>query len=833
MTPERWRRVTELFEAALEREPVRRADFLAQAAADDATLAEEVLRLLASDEKASAFLNEPPGLVSLGPSSGEPTAVPVGHRIGSYRILGEIGRGGMGTVHRAIRDDDQYQKQVAIKLMRGLGSEFVIERFKAERQILANLEHPNIARLIDGGTTQEGWPYFSMEFVDGKPIDQYCAFRDLSIGERLELFLTVCAAVQYAHQRLVIHRDLKPSNILVSEEGTVKLLDFGIAKLLGTDAGPGATLTALPLMTPEYASPEQVKGDSITTGSDVYSLGMLLYELLARRRAYQFSSRSAEEIARVVCQVEPEKPSAVAPPALSRHLKGDLDTIVQAAMRKDPARRYASVQELAQDIRRHLSGLPVLARGDTLSYRAGKFVQRHKAAVAASALVGLSLVGGIVATTRQARIAEANRARAERRFGDVRKLASAFLFEFHDAIKNLPGSTSARELVVKSAAEYLDSLLQEAQQDVDLQRELAAAFEHLGDIQGGGAGANLGDSAGALKSYDKAVAIRRALASRASADPRDVEAFAGLELLLGTFFINTGDLARAEDSFRSAARRLEALIASDGVDRGGRLAAAYHKLGYAQARRGDERTAFESLQTAISRGEAFVAAHGQDASARASLAFIRNDLAERYLRAGQPEAALENTQKARAIQEALIEADPHNARFQRDLIVALRSEGMQLFAVGRKKESLESFARGLALAETLLATDPRNRWNQVAVEMLGTSLGTALVEVGQARAGIERLRQAARIGEPVVREDPANAFARNQLAEVYAHLGSSLVTSKLGERAAGEGCQLLERAVEMWRALQTEGRASGEQQGDSERAASALARCKARLRTGR
>jgi serine/threonine protein kinase len=378
MTPERWQRVKELFDAALERERATRVSFLAQAAADDPSLADEVLGLLDSDEKASAFLSTSPRPEYRNLASSEPVSVPVGRHIGPYRVMGEIGQGGMGAVYRAVRDDDQYQKQVAIKLVRGgMDSEFVIERFKAERQILANLEHANIARLIDGGTTEEGWPYFSMEYVEGQPIDQYCASRSLSTRQRLELFLTVCSAVQYAHQRLVIHRDLKPRNILVTEDGVPKLLDFGIAKLLGAEAGQGATLTGLPMLTPEYASPEQVKGEGITTASDVYSLGMLLYELLARKRAYEIKTRSLEEIARMVCLAEPEQPSAVAPRALSRQLAGDLDTIVLRAVRKESVRRYPSVQELSEDIRRHLVGLPVLARGDTLSYRAGKFVRRH------------------------------------------------------------------------------------------------------------------------------------------------------------------------------------------------------------------------------------------------------------------------------------------------------------------------------------------------------------------------------------------------------------------------------------------------------------------------
>ncbi len=821
ITPERWKRVSELFQAALAYKPGARDEFLAREAGADSTLAEEVLRLLASDESASEFLNTPPAPDSLSFVSEKPAPVTVGRRIGPYRLLGEIGRGGMGTVHRAVRDDDQFKKQVAIKLVREeMGSDLVIERFKAERQILANLEHPNIARLIDGGTTPEGWPYFSMEYVEGRPIDQYCASRNLSTRERLELLLTVCSAVQYAHQRLVIHRDLKPSNILVTEEGTPKLLDFGIAKLLGADAGPSMTLTNFPLMTPEYASPEQVKGEPITTASDVYSLGMLLYELLARRRAYGFGTRSPEEIVRTVCQEEPQRPSAVAPRELSRQLAGDLDTIVLMAVRKDPTRRYASVQELSQDIRRHLSGLPVQARGDSLSYQAGKFVQRHKAAAAAAALVGLSLVGGIVATTRQARI-------AERRFSDVRKLANAFLFEFHEAIQNLPGSMPARQLVVKRAAEYLDSLSKEAQHDSTLQRELATAFERLAEIQGGAAGVNIGDNKGALESYAKALAIRRALLERAPADAADVEAIAQLEVLLGSFFAGTGELKRAEDSFRSAVQRLEGLAnRGQGPDLRRQRAVAYHRMAYAITRRGDERTALELLQKATPLAEAFCADHPSDASALASLAFIRNDFADRLLIAGRPEAAEESRRRARLIQESLIEAEPNNARFRRDLILTLMSEGNHLSSIGNHRGSFTHYARALSLAEALLAADPRDRWVPVAVAMLNSSWGSALIQVGDTRAGIERLRQAVLRGESVVAGDPTHTFMRNQLAKMYSQLGDALQQEGTQPGAAAEGCRFLQRAVDTCEALRAEGKASGDLHAVAELATARLARCR-------
>jgi serine/threonine-protein kinase len=356
-------------------------------------------------------------------------------RIGPYKIIREIGYGGMGAVYLAVRDDDQFKKHVAIKLMKpGLDSDLRFRRFHRERQILANLDHPNIAKLLDGGTTEEGIPYLVMDYVEGIPIDNYCDEKKLPTIERLVLFQIICSAVQFAHQNLVVHRDIKPGNILVNTEGVPKLLDFGIAKLLHSD--DKALTTSLLPMTPEYASPEQIRGETITTASDIYSLGILLYELLTGHRPYQLNSKSPVELQRVICQEEPEKPSHIIRRAkdfdptlqlnpetvdktreeefekLYRRLRGDLDNIVLMALRKDPQRRYASVQQFSEDIKRHLEGMPVLARKDTLGYRTGKFILRNKMAVAAALLVLLTLVGGIISTLRQARIAAQQRDKA-------------------------------------------------------------------------------------------------------------------------------------------------------------------------------------------------------------------------------------------------------------------------------------------------------------------------------------------------------------------------------------------------------------------------------------
>jgi serine/threonine-protein kinase len=420
---ERWARVKELFEAAADLTSNERTALLRKECDGDAALRRDVESLLDSDAQTDGFIEQPVLEMPRDLFPEPPDESLVGRQFGAYQIIREIGRGGSGAVYLAARADDEYRKEVAIKLIRrGLDTEDILRRFRNERQILAQLDHPNIARLIDGGTTDDGLPYFVMEYVNGQPIGAYCNAHSLSTTDRLNIFRKVCAAVTYAHQNLVIHRDLKPSNILVAADGEPKLLDFGIAKLLGPEEEALAqTIAGQGVMTPEYASPEQIKGERITTASDIYSLGVLLYELLTGRRPYRLKTRTPEEISRAITIQEPERPSSavtkVDHPQSSilnpRSLRGDLDNIVLMAMRKDPARRYASVGQFSEDIRRHLAGLPVVARKDTVSYRAGKFVNRHRIGVAAAALILLSLVGGIIATLIQVQTAHRERARAE------------------------------------------------------------------------------------------------------------------------------------------------------------------------------------------------------------------------------------------------------------------------------------------------------------------------------------------------------------------------------------------------------------------------------------
>ncbi len=421
MDPERWEKIKEIFYAAQGRED--KAAYLLDVCGDDENLREEVESLLASSEKSDEFI-ETPAFETESFSLENLT----GEKIGNYQILREIGRGGMGAVYLVERADGEFIQKAALKLVkRGFESETMRHRFQNERQILAELNHTNIAKLLDGGTTADGLSYFVMEYVEGLPLGDFCEQTDANLTERLRIFREICSAVSYAHTHLVIHRDLKPSNILVTNDGTPKLLDFGIAKLLDTETDAEQTATQMRVLTPEYASPEQIRGERISTASDVYSLGVILYELLTGVRPFQTKDKSYGEIVEIVSEIEPVRPSSVASSPLAdsekqrttnygqltRSLKGDLDNIILKSLRKEPARRYNSVAEFSEDIRRYLAGLPVIAQTDSVRYHASKFVKRNKISVIAAVLIFLSIVGGLIATLWQNRIAKTERDRAQ------------------------------------------------------------------------------------------------------------------------------------------------------------------------------------------------------------------------------------------------------------------------------------------------------------------------------------------------------------------------------------------------------------------------------------
>lgn len=501
MTPERYQQVKQIYQQAVDRPLTGRADWLTEVCGSDEALRAEVEMLLGESAETVPLLETPPPLPDF-PRLPKRIAADqlIGQRIGPYKILREIGQGGMGAVYLAERADEQFRKRVALKVVkRGMDTEDILSRFRHERQILASLDHPNIARLLDGGTTEDGLPYFVMEFIEGQPIDLFCSTHKLSTIERLRLFRIVCSAVHYAHQNLVVHRDLKPSNILVTAGGTVKLLDFGIAKILNPDLFPGEVLPTKTWerpMTPAYASPEQVRGHAITTASDVYSLAVILYELLSGQRPYQFKGYAPHEIAKVVCETEPDKPSTAVvrmssvdrttPNAegdkLSRQLKGDLDNIVLMALRKEPQRRYASVEQFSEDIRRHLEALPVIAREDTFRYRTGKFIARNRLAVATAAVFVLLLAGFLAMTLLQSARVTRERDRAERERVKAEKVSSFLvdLFKVSDPDKARGAQITTREVLDKGADKIRAELKAQPETQATLLHAVGEVYYSMG-----------------------------------------------------------------------------------------------------------------------------------------------------------------------------------------------------------------------------------------------------------------------------------------------------------------------------------------------------------------
>jgi len=493
--PDRFERIEAAFAEAVQKQGAERAGFLKRLQADDPDVHAEVTALLAADADTDRLPEVIAELAQdVGDSERTAAASMVGHRLGPYRIEERVAEGGMGAVYLAVRAEGGFEQQVALKLIRpGLDSEMILRRFEAERQILADLSHPNIARLMDGGTTADGVPWVAMEFIDGRPIDRHCEDDALAIPDRLELFRTVCDAVAYAHRNLVVHRDIKPGNVMVTRDGVVKLLDFGIAKLL--EPGPGTlsltqTATGHRLLTPAYASPEQVRGEPVSVVSDVYSLGAVLYRLLAGAAPHRFTGTAPpSEIERVVCETVPERPSAVRQRAghvrVARDLEGDLDTIVLKALRKEPERRYQSASELAEDLRRHLTGLPVSARPDTWRYRSGKFVRRHKLGVGVAAAFVLVLLGSATTLAVQAaRLAE-QRDVAELEAAKARQVSEFLvdIFNVSDPSEAKGSTVTARE-VLDSAAVRLEGELGDSPEiKATLTYAIARVYRKLGLLE--------------------------------------------------------------------------------------------------------------------------------------------------------------------------------------------------------------------------------------------------------------------------------------------------------------------------------------------------------------
>lgn len=750
MNLDRLRKARELATAAMGMSPTDRERFLRGETQGDDELLEETL-LLVDDDDATQLLAESPRR----PEVFDEAYLAGKKQIGNYRLLRRIGQGGMGMVYAACLVAEDFQRQVALKLVKpSLASSQILRRFRMERQLLASLDHPNISRLLDAGTTDEGAPYLVMEFVEGLPIDRFCESQSLSINERLRLFLTVCDAVQYAHQNLIIHRDIKPSNILVSSEGVPKLLDFGIAKLIrpedDEDAALKLTATDSRPMSPHYASPEQARGEAITTASDVYSLGVLLYELLTGNLPYEFKVRTAAGIEKTICEAQPATPSELdlkgtfsePQDRVKKRLRGDLDMILLMAMRKEASRRYSSVHQFAEDIRRYLDGQTVIAQKDTVGYRVTKFVRRHTAGVIAASLAVLALVTSTVVSVHFAQVANQEKRVAERRFQDTRALARFFITDFDDAIRD--SQTEARRAMVTKGVEYLRNLASEAGGDRELLRDVVVGYMAMGDVQGNPLGPNIGDRQGARGSYTEALRaaekggsgfeneIRIAKLKLADLDVVDgnrksaVEAYAKLlpgtkgtekaELLnkMGFAYTQLGRLEEANKTFREAMELMAAEMKVNPSDDHVRRAYAEsaQRVGDTLARLKDYDGAISNLQKALAIYEQMGGMNSPKIEVRRYTWACSSLLADAFKAKGDLRDA-ESLQRANLeLAESLVKDDPNNVQYLRGRIMSMsRLVDILQKLPAKSGEARQLTVRCLSLLKPLVDADDAKSWD--------------------------------------------------------------------------------------------------------------------------
>jgi non-specific serine/threonine protein kinase/serine/threonine-protein kinase len=827
MTREEWARVEGLFSDVRARPAAERHAWLQNACPDPDTR-NLVAEMLAAHDAAPDFLEQP---ADLRPLVDTPLQSRRDQRFGAYRVVGEIGHGGMGVVYEASRDDDNFARRVAIKVLPSWLASAHAERFRRERRLLASLDHPGIARLLDAGEAADGALYFVMELVQGQTIDVWCRERHLDVRARVALVARVADAVAYAHQSLVIHRDLKPSNILVTIDGQPKLLDFGIATVVA-DAGE-AEQTQTHLLTPAYASPEQIRGEAVTTASDVYSLGLLLFKLLTGRSPYANPATAPHALAREICEVEPPAMASVSvadgderPLSVPR----DLEAIVRKALRKQPSERYASIEQLAADLRRFLAGQPVQAvRGSTL-YRIRKFTERNRWGIAAATTMVVLGGAGITEIVRQRQI-------AERRFDEVRGIANVVIFDVETAIAGLPGSTPARKLIMQRAMEYLDRLMREGVDSIPLRRDIALAYEKIGDVQGAPDRANLGEFEAAERNYRQALALREAIVSRTVQDADDGRKLARIHRTLGLFQANVrGDITGALQSARAALAVSERFAAQAPDDsqvlkelaldqqflgelysggsapvRGGTLADAATQ--YRQSRKNFERllaatprdevllhyAAIVDIQladvahqlgdtntegTALERSRRVLvdlAKNPSNDSARSNLAFVHGKLAGILLAEGKATAALDIYEKNLEEMRERLAKNPEDVHVQAAEVSARAEVGRARAVAGRLAEATDMLARAAAdaraLAERTGSTEFRLRSG------LASAWGAdALLRSGRFPAGRDLLLDALTTYEKAASGAPANVVIAISRSMVENKLGQ--VSLLLGDRAS-------------------------------------------------
>ena len=795
MSDDLWPLAKAIVAQALEQPEIERASFVEERCDGFPDLKAEVDSLIDAHVRAGRFIDEPfvPSVAETDADDAEgPSALRPGTEVGSYRLLKEIGRGGMGTVYLAERADRAFDKHVAIKIVAGhVAPPELIRRFLEERRILATLDHPNIARVLDAGATADGLPFVVMEYVDGTAIDVHCQERQLPIRRRLTMFRQVCDAVHHAHQRLIVHRDIKPANILVTPDGVPKLLDFGIAKLL--EEGRVRSDTAIRAFTPESASPEQLRSEPVTVTSDVYSLGALLYRLLTDQKVFDFSSSSDSEIVRMICEREPVAPGE----AIARsgrtgaRVDRDLDWIALKALRKEPDRRYVSVAQLSEDCERYLTGKPVLAGPDTLGYRTTKFLRRHwvGASAAAAIVVTVAVAGTALYYSQQ---------RAERRFNDVRQLANTLVGELYDSIAEVSGTTSARQLLVTRALGYLDALSREAGGDTSLKVDLADAYQKIGDVQGNPYVANLGDVAGARASYGKLVDLRSSI-HQALASGQSAIALGMAHSRIGDLDLAQGKYAEAVESYQRALAHLDEARGGDGSadDAAEDRSRVQGRRGVALTWAGRREEAKAALLEAIRLLQLLNDRPGSSRVVRRGLAVHHANLGDVYHYEGDFERGLESHQRATAIARALLAETPDAITAKRDLVMMLARVGGGLIELGRHDDAVRATEESIAIEEQMVKADPQNVQFQFDLADMYGNLAMSQRATRRLDEALRSIQHSLQISEGAAAKNPDFLAHRFNYAGTLRQLGLIL-----GDRGAtDEAIRAFRQSIEVFASL--------------------------------
>jgi tetratricopeptide (TPR) repeat protein len=750
MSEPQWSAVKQLFEQALDL-PVAERESLVRASGARPEVVTEVLSLLVHEQAggatAAAFLSAPAELFPVADPD-EPL-LRAGERLGPWEVVGTLGRGGMSEVMRVRRADGAWEGQAAVKLLkRGMDSASVLARFAQEQRALARLNHPHIAHLLDAGRSQGGLPYFVMELVSGRPIDQAC--EGLDMATRLLLFLQLADAVAFAHRHLLVHRDLKPSNVLVTDEGQVKLLDFGIAKAMDPTDGE-QTVAGMRPFTPNFASPEQVRGEPVSTLTDIYSLGVLLYVMLTGQRPYGHQAKTPQDAMRSVLEEDPTRPSSLSPglvadpqwKATRRRLRGDLDHILLKALDKAADRRYPSVDALAADVRAHLAGYPVSVHAPRAGYMIGRFVRRHRTASAAGLLAMLSLTSGAGVAWWQAHEATTQRLRAEQRFAQVRQLANQLVFSYHDQIELLPGATPVRLALLGDAAGFLDSLRGDAESDPGLAEELADTYYRISRLQGLDLSTNVGDFPAAEASLSKALALAERYTARPGASAASLSGAISMHVSHGELWQRRGQVQRADSALRVGEPLLERVLQNHPRDNWALAAAiSYHGVharilgnGMTLPSLGRWRDACAAAQRAQDAAELTLESDPGNAYAPDSLAFTLGEVAQCRITQGNVDSAVTLLQRQVALRDQMARKMPNDMDFRYQRAVARGQLARAYMLQGRYGESLALYDDARRMMEAAMRIDTGNAAGRRRLDALALWRTEALCRSGHPHAG--------------------------------------------------------------------------------------------------